>query len=227
MERISYQEIERTFHTCKKLTTYKTQNLGDDKTFQSIKNKFKNYRFLEWLDDMRNEFNCQSYSHLISKIEFYHKNDYTKEYCISSYILFSAELDIANDYEIDYRISEISNFQETVNEALVNNYFNNPIYSDVYVKAEVDTKFYLNRELNMEDRYEEEQLEDLYDEGDDIIPPIETPFILDNCSVCLTAKPDILLIPCLHKSYCSECEERGVIVKCPTCRKIITKKVKI
>ena len=113
----------------------------------------------------------------------------------------------------------------------------NEVYDCVKVKAFMNIRFSLFYKLDrvpeqprFEDvfpnYYEEEQLEDLHDEGDEDIT-VETPFSLDDCSICLTAKPDILLFPCLHKSYCSECEKRGIIEKCPTCRKTITKKVKI
>ena len=56
---------------------------------------------------------------------------------------------------------------------------------------------------------------------------IESPFISDNCLVCLSAKPDILNIPCLHLSICHKCEETGKLLRCLICRKKIERKVKI
>ena len=81
-----------------------------------------------------------------------------------------------------------------------------------------------------------EQIEDQYDEGDDDEdyqdihlppPPIETPFVSDNCSVCLTAKPNIIIFPCFHQTVCFECEEAGKLTKCPSCREKIERKIKI
>ena len=57
--------------------------------------------------------------------------------------------------------------------------------------------------------------------------PVETLFTTDKCCICLTEKPDIILFPCLHKTVCLQCEERGELTKCPTCRLKITKKIKI
>ena len=80
-------------------------------------------------------------------------------------------------------------------------------------------------------QYETEELEQIYDEGDDDDQPptplIETPFISDNCSICLIAKPNIIIIPCLHQSVCSQCEEVGKLKNCPTCREKIERKIKI
>ena len=94
----------------------------------------------------------------------------------------------------------------------------------------MDIKFYIHRGLDILNQYDEE-IEELIDEGydDDESPPaiIESPFISDNCSICLSAIPNILNIPCLHLSVCSECEEIGKLLKCSVCRKKIKRKVKI
>ena len=100
----------------------------------------------------------------------------------------------------------------------------------------MEIKFLLFCSLDTLTEYEAEQVEDLYDEGDDdegyqdnqsFQPPIEIPFVSDNCSVCLTAKPNILFFPCLHQSVCNECEEVGKLLKCSVCREKIERKIKI
>ena len=95
----------------------------------------------------------------------------------------------------------------------------------------MEIKFYKNRSLDIINQYETEELDEIYDEGDDDDhpppPTIETPFISDNCSICLTVKPNIIIIPCLHQSVCFQCEEEGKLKNCPTCRKEIERKIKI
>ena len=83
--------------------------------------------------------------------------------------------------------------------------------------------------------YEREQLEDLEGENDadfdsdydETSKPVKSPFVTDKCCICLTEKPEIVLVPCLHKSVCLQCEEKGKLTKCPTCRRMIAKKIKI
>ena len=75
--------------------------------------------------------------------------------------------------------------------------------------------------------YEREMLDERYDEGIGDERPVETPFTTDKCCICLTEKPDIILVPCLHKTVCLQCEEKGKLTTCPTCRLKITKKIKI
>ena len=81
--------------------------------------------------------------------------------------------------------------------------------------------------------YEREQIDERYDEGIETEEPaafscpVETPFTTDKCCICLTEKPDIILVPCLHKTVCLQCEEKGKLTTCPTCRLKITKKIKI
>ena len=89
------------------------------------------------------------------------------------------------------------------------------------------TKFFVHLGLDIMNQYAEE-VEDSFEDEDDLIPAIvETPFITDQCSVCLDNKPNILLFPCLHMSVCFSCESIGNLTKCSTCRKIILRKVKI
>ena len=99
----------------------------------------------------------------------------------------------------------------------------------------MELKFILFASLNAITSYEREQLENHYDDDDDegyqdeqeLSQPVEIPFVTDTCSICLTEKPNIIIIPCLHQSVCSQCEDRGKLTKCPTCRETIIKKVKI
>ena len=56
---------------------------------------------------------------------------------------------------------------------------------------------------------------------------ISKPFNSDQCVVCLTNKPELLFINCLHRCVCLKCEETNPFHKCPSCRTDISIKVKI
>ena len=57
--------------------------------------------------------------------------------------------------------------------------------------------------------------------------PVEIPFASDKCCICLTENPNIILVPCLHKTVCLQCKEKGKLTTCPTCRLMIIRKIKI
>ena len=141
------------------------------------------------------------------------------------FFLFTSILEIPDRTEIEYTTSTIYEDVEE-REKIINDLLKYNLYDKVFVRAEMDIKFYKNRSLDILNQYQEED-----DEGysDDESPPaiIESSFISDNCSVCLSTKPDILNIPCLHLSICHKCEEIGKLLRCAVCRKKIERKVKI
>ena len=227
MIRESYELLTENSSSKEKKGIYSSDDLNDN-TFMGIINKYKNYRFEEHIEMLRDEFDCQSYSHISFYLE-YKVNDFCQEIN-----LFCATMEIFNREKVDYSIN-ISDDITEIREPIVDDLLKNK-YAKNLIKAIVHTKFYLNRSLDIENQYETEELEAHYDEGDDDqgyqdnqlqLPPIETPFVSDNCSICLTAKPDIIIIPCLHQSFCSQCEEAGKLTKCPTCRERINRKIKI
>ena len=218
MHRESVKEIERDFFRIKKISTFKSRNIGENKNFIDIKNKFVNYRFIEWLDEMKREYYCQSHSLIIFKLKFKIDNS------VTYFLLFSAEMDIVNEEEVDYRINNICDSIEEHEKMRVDNLFSEEDYSDVYVKAEMSTSFYLQRPLNIENQYEEEEYSDVNNQPS---PIIESCFISDNCAICLSELPKILFFPCLHLSVCENCEKVGNLFNCSVCRKPIIRKVKI
>ena len=221
MIREEYEEIERNPTTIKKKAIYLSEDLGNDKTFDGIREKYKNYRFTEHIQLLRDEFECQSRSHIIFSIKFILKDETPK-----NFNLISSVLEIYNWDEIEYFTFDMIDAEEDIKQ-IVNNLLKNNTYNSVIIKAKMETKFFINRSLDIENQYETEELDEIYDEGDDNHPIIETPFITDNCSICLTAKPNIIIIPCLHQSVCDQCEEAGKLIKCPTCRERIERKIKI
>ena len=215
MIRESYELLTETPYSKEKEAIYTSEDLSDN-TFMGIINKYKNYRFEEHIEMLRDEFDCQSYSHISFYLE-YKVNDFCQE--IS---LFCATMEIFNREEVDYFVN-ISDDIAEVREPIIDDLLKNE-YAKNHVKAKVNTKFYLNRSLDLENQYETEELEE---EPAAFSCPVETPFTTDKCCICLTEKPDIILFPRIHKTVCLQCEEKGKLSKCPTCRLKINRKIKI
>ena len=217
MIRESYELlIENPNSSREKKALYSSDDLADN-TFMGIINKYRDYRFEEHIESLRAEFNCPSHSHISFYLE-YKVNDFCQHIN-----LFCATMGIYNREEIEYLV----NFGEDVaeiREPIVDDLLKNK-YAKNHVKAIVCTKFYINRSLDLEDQYETEELEE--EEPAAFSLPVETPFTTDKCCICLTEKPDIILVPCLHKSVCLQCEEKGKLTTCPTCRLMIIRKIKI
>ena len=220
MELTEYNEIDESASTIKKEAIFTTENLGNDETFDSILDKFNDYRFTEHIDFLRNEHECQSYSSILFTINFTTNGNERR------FFLFTAILEIPDRTEIEYTTSTMYEDVEE-REKIVNDLLKHKLYDKVIVKAEMDIKFYKNRSLDILDQYQDEEFDEGY--NDDESPPaiIELSFISDNCSVCLSMKPDILNIPCLHLAICYKCEEIGKLLRCVVCRKKIERKIKI
>ena len=220
MELTEYNEIHESASTIEKEAIFITENLGNDKTFQSILDKFNNYRFTEHIDFLRNDHECQSYSSILFTINFTINGNERK------FFLFTAILEIPDRTEIEYTTSTMYEDVEE-REEIVNGLLKYKLYDKVIVRAEMSIKFYKNRSLDILEQYQDEEFDEGY--SDDESPPaiIESSFISDNCSVCLSMKPDILNIPCLHLAICHKCEEIGKLLRCVVCRKKIERKIKI
>ena len=230
MDRIKYIEKSRNDYIIEKEAEFEKVITHEAYTLNDVFLKFKDYKFTEYLDEFREEFNCQSKCH----ITFYliitnqRRGIYFGRFLVSS-------LKIPNRNEVEFISIPCYDDRGNPTEE-VNNILQNEIYDKVTVGAKMEIKFLLFCSLNALTEYEAEQVEDLYDEGDDDegyqddhlpSPPIETPFVSDECSICLTAKPNIIIIPCLHQSVCFQCEEAGKLTKCPSCREKINRKIKI
>ena len=211
MIRESYELLTENPYSKEKKAIYSSDDL-DDNTFMGIINKYKNYRFEEHIESLRDEFGCQSYSHISFYLE-YKVNDFCQKIN-----LFCATMEIFNREEIDYFVN-ISDDVTEIREPIVDDLLKNK-YAKNHVKAIVNTKFYLNRSLDLENQYETE-------EPLAFSLPVEIPFATDKCCICLTEKPNIILVPCLHKTVCLQCEEKGKLTTCPTCRLMIIRKIKI
>ena len=220
MELVEYNEIDESASTIKKKAIFITEDLGNNKTFQSILDKFSDYRFTEHIDFLRNDHECQSYSSILFSINFTKNGDET------NYFLFTAILEIPDRTEVEYTTSTMyENVRER--ETIVDGLLKYKLYDKVIVKAEMEIKFYKNSSLDILDQYQDEESEEEYNEYETPPAIIESAFVYNNCSVCLSMKPNILNIPCLHLAICRSCEETGNLLRCVVCRKKIERKIKI
>ena len=219
MELTEYNEINETSTTIEKEAIFITEDLGNVKTFEAIVDKFSNYRFTEHIDFLRNDNDCQSYSTISFSINFTDKGVEMK------HLLFLARLEISDRTEVDYITSPMyGNVRER--ELIVDALLKYKRYDKVIVKAKMEIKFYKNRSLDILDQYEDVESDSGYN-NDDEPAIVERSFTSDNCSVCLSMKPNILNIPCLHLAICCSCEETGKLLRCVVCRKKIGRKIKI
>ena len=220
MDLTEYNEIDESASTIKKEAIFITEDLGNNETFQSILDKFSDYRFTEHIDFLRNDHECQSYSSILFTINFTTNGNERR------FFLFTAILEIPDRTEIEYTTSTMYEDVEE-REKIVNDLLKYKFYDKVIVKAEMEIKFYKNSSLDILDQYQDEEFDEGY--SDDESPPaiIESSFISNKCSVCLSMKPDILNIPCLHLAICYKCEEIGKLLRCVVCRKKIERKIKI
>ena len=221
MDLIEYIEKRRSDNIVEKKASFECTITDKVNTLEDIYDKFKDYRFCEFLDNFREEFNCQ----LKSDIKYFLFISYQGKGIYYGLFLI-ASFSIPNRYDTDF-------LPVIFQDERINNTLKNELYDTIKVEANMEIKFLLFCSLDALSEYETEQIEDLYDEGDDdednqLSPPIiESCFIYDNCTICLLTPPNILFIPCLHLATCEKCEENGKLIKCPTCRKIITQKIKI
>ena len=216
MELAEYNEINETASTIEKEAIFITEDLGNDKTFEAILDKFNNYRFTEHIDFLRNYHECQSYSSILFSINFTTNGDE------QDFFLFTAILEIPDRTDVEYTTSTMyENVEER--KTIVNGLLRHKLYDKVIVRAKMEIKFYKNRSLDILDQYQDVEFEEIDDEP----AIVERPFTSANCSVCLSMKPNILNIPCLHLATCHRCEEIGKLLRCVVCRKKIERKIKI
>ena len=219
MELAEYNVINETSTIIKKEAIFISEDLSNFKTFEEIVDKFYDYRFTEHIGFLRNDHDCQSHSIISFSINIKHGGTEIK------HSLFYARLEIFNRTEVDYIASSMcDDVRDT--ELYVDCYLRLKNYDKMIVKAKMEIKFYKNRSLDILDQYEDVESDNEYSDADE--PAIvERSFTSDNCSVCLSKKPNILNIPCLHLAICCSCEEEGNLLRCVVCRKRIVKKIKI
>ena len=219
--------------------------------YNEIYGYFSRYTFTDFWTDFWNEYNCKLRCH--SK---YYLQISSDTGCLFFGKFLVSTMDISERGE-EPSLSAIQSFDERgspIEE--INRILRDPMsFEKVKVCVAMEIKFFLYQSLDPLEylrhrsvyeiseeimgrpltEYEREQIDDLQYHSNDsgteepaaFSCPVETLFTTDKCCICLTEKPDIILFPCLHKTVCLQCEERGKLTKCPTCRLKITKKIKI
>ena len=237
MIRTKYELIRRNGNVCVEMDAEFEEDITNKfYNFRDIHNFFSRYKFNEFIDDFCNEYDCRVRCHCTYYLII--SNGISDLY--SSMFLFSTlEIDDRNEPSF---LSMLPPFYDRGNQITqINNILQNELYTKVKVCVDMGIWFLLfyDLELSAYERaeqhmgrpltdYEREQLDNLEADVDDGYDgPVETPFTNNECCICLTEKPEIVLLPCLHKAICLQCEEKGKLTKCPTCRNTITRKIKI
>ena len=231
MRQTLYEETERNPSTIKRYAEFEYDiPVEDRQRYWDLKDRFLQYKFDHFIDEIKREFNYQftlEIKYIICLVE----EEYGDIEEIGFY--FVNNVTIPNNQEVTYEITHYGDQREVSGasnslDVSVENYN----HSRYYVVAKVEVKIYRNYTLDMYEIYNELN-EDLgyEDENEELqnstLSTVETAFISDNCSVCLENLPNILLLPCRHFSLCVCCEEAGNIRICPVCRKTIQRKIKI
>ena len=230
MIRTKYVEKRRTENVVvEKEAEFKEDITHRFYNFDDIFEEFFRYNFSEFADVFREEFNCQVRCHMKYYLDIVNGR---RGLFFGRFLV--GNLSITDRGEPSLFV--LPSFDERGNTTEeINHILQFEIYTEVKVCVAMDVKFVLFASLDALSEYEREQIEDQYDDDDDegyqenqeLSQPVETPFVTDTCSICLTEKPNIIIIPCLHQSVCSQCEDRGKLINCPTCRGKILKKLKI
>ena len=216
-------------------------------TYNEIYGYFSRYKFYDFLEDFWDAYDCRIRCH--SK---YYIQILSDTSCLFFGKFLVSTMDIT-ERDSEPSLLAIPSFDERGNPIdEINRILQNQrLFRQVKVCVAMEIKFFLFHSLSpMNDLsvyeiseqimgrdltdYEREMLDDRYDEGigdEDPVAvfsrPVELPFTTDKCCVCLAENPNIIFIPCLHKTVCLRCEEEGKLITCPTCRLMIIRKIKI
>ena len=176
--------------------------------YNIVKNHFTNFK----IDREYNNFLTDQGDHSLSYLRFnLCKNEDEEDFVSLFSIMIETDPVIEPTY-IYYFREDIEDFNDFLSE--------NTNLENFNITIEMDTTFYLN--LTNEPNYDEDE-----SENKEETVPVEDVFKIEECCICLTNKPNIINIPCLHLSICQECEKGGKFKKCVTCRKSINRKIKI
>ena len=192
-------------------------DLGDDLSFRAQYERFKDYKFDTYFDEIHGLYNYESVSFAL----FYYVYELNNNKDLSGKILmYQTKLTMSGN---DRTITEFETIhsQNEDNINLIDVDVN--LVSNIKIMVSIETTFFkmIAFEYNQDDDdYESEE------EYNNYLPTLELPFFQDKCVVCLEHKPSILILPCLHICHCVLCEE-GLMNTCPMCREKIERKIVI
>ena len=178
------------------------------KTYDAIKNKFKNFKLDQEYELELKVEGCQSITYL--KFFLYNGEE-------ENIPLFIIRLDVNSLTDLTYEF--IPNFTTERKFKDIQDLYS--VYGNYLIKIKHETKFYRFQRFEDEDEDEDE------DEEEKEIPPVASSYPSDQCVICYAEKPNILNYPCLHISQCEACNEKGRFIKCIICKDEIQYKIKI
>ena len=202
-----------------------SEDLGNDLSFKAQYERFKDYRFDIYFNEIHGLYNYKSVSHALFYYTYKLDNKNVNRY----HLMYQTKLTIfGNDNSITDFETVNSQSGDSINtiDTQINSYFNS--ISNIKVMASIETTFYkmiYGNFYTIEDDYEDEEEE--VEEYNNYLPILEKPFFQDKCVVCLENKPSILILPCLHICHCVLCDEEGLMNKCSMCREKIDRKIVI
>ena len=191
-------------------------DLGEDKSFKTQYENFRNCRFDDYLNELKTQYNYTSHSEVLIFYNYIENNINKKNFM--HHIIIDSNL-----YNDEYSNADSLSEEEILEKnKLIEEGFNLKIIKNLGVMTTVETTFFKDIPLYFREFEDEEE--------EEIIQPIpyigiEVSFIHEKCSVCLDLIPNILLIPCLHIALCNSCDVKGRFVNCPVCRKEIERKI--
>ena len=192
-----------------------SEDLGSDLSFKAQYERFKDYKFDIYFDEIHGLYNYKSVSYAL----FYYT--YTLNNKNGNHLMYQTKLTIfGNDNSITDFETIDSQSEDNIN--LIDAQLNS--ISNIKIMVSIETTFFkmIAFEYNQDDDdYESEE------EYNDYLPTLELPFFQDKCVVCIENKPSILILPCKHVCHCVICDEEGLINKCPMCREKIDRKLVI
>ena len=174
-----------------------------------LSNKIKPLIYYLLSKHLKREENCYRYE-VILKVSFFLVNesyDYEDKYMFLSKIYV--------DKPEGYWLFLDREDRYDINESLLSKPFE--IHIDIDCENSPEQELEVEEESEVEDESEEEEEP----------PKVSRSFKTDQCVVCLLKEPELLFINCLHRCVCLECEKTSPFRRCPSCRTLISIKVKI
>ena len=193
-------------------------DLGDDLSFRAQYERFKDYKFDTYFNEIHGLYNYESVSFAL----FYYFYELNNNKDLSGRLLmYQMKLTISgNDRTItDFETIDSQN-EDNIN--LIDDRVD--LISNIKIMVSIETTFFkmIAFDFNQDDvDYESEE------EYNNYLPTLELPFFQDRCVICMENKPQILILPCLHICHCITCDEEGLMNKCPMCREKIDRKLVI
>ena len=174
------------------------------KSYDDIKNYFKNFKLDEVYENELFEYGCESITYFVVLLK-----------AEENIFLFRMKLDLTSLYRPTYEtLFPSTEAQNEIREEV------DQLIGKYPVILEYETIFYKNLRIEFEEGSDE-----FIEEDEEEIPPTKSSYHYDKCVICYDKKPNILNFPCLHISQCESCNEKGRFIKCVICKEEIQYKI--